>query len=172
MELIDDPEIIEDFCKEAAGLFDELEEILENLEEEIEEDSSGAEELEKFGQIIDRVMGSAQTIGAEEISRFCELGKVIGYKSSQTTDLPLLNVVVAILFDAVDLLRGMVTSLQSGNSKTLNGLSTKAFATRLKWLSNKFQNIDRASVESDVKYKDNKKMSQSSIDDLMASLGL
>ena len=126
----------------------------------------------KFGQIIDRVMGSAQTIGAEEISRFCELGKVIGYKSSQTTDLPLLNVVVAILFDAVDLLRGMVTSLQSGNSKTLNGLSTKAFATRLKWLSNKFQNIDRASVESDVKYKDNKKMSQSSIDDLMASLGL
>ena len=138
----------------------------------LEEDSSGAEELEKFGQIIDRVMGSAQTIGAEEISRFCELGKVIGYKSSQTTDLPLLNVVVAILFDAVDLLRGMVTSLQSGNSKTLNGLSTKAFATRLKWLSNKFQNIDRASVESDVKYENNKKMSQSSIDDLMASLGL
>ena len=38
MELIDDPEIIEDFCKEAAGLFDELEEILEDLEEELEED--------------------------------------------------------------------------------------------------------------------------------------
>ena len=53
MELIDDPEIIEDFCKEAAGLFDELEEILEDLEEELEEDESGAKELEKFGQIID-----------------------------------------------------------------------------------------------------------------------
>ena len=118
------------------------------------------------------IMGSAQTIGAEEISRFCELGKVIGYKSSQTKDIPLLNVVVAILFDAVDLLRGMVTSLQSGNSKTLDGLSTKAFATRLKWLSNKFQNIDRASVEQDVNYAGNKKMSQNSIDDLMASLGL
>ena len=97
---------------------------------------------------------------------------MIGYKSSQTKDIPLLNVVVAILFDAVDLLRGMVTSLQSGNSKTLDGLSTKAFATRLKWLSNKFQNIDRASVEKDVNYAGNKKMSQNSIDDLMASLGL
>ena len=160
MELIDDPEIIEDFyVKKLRVYLTNLKQNLEDLEEELEEDSSGAEELEKFGQIIDRVMGSAQTIGAEEISRFCELGKVIGYKSSQTTDLPLLNVVVAILFDAVDLLRGMVGSLQSGNSKTLNGLSTKAaFATRLKWLSNKFQNIDRASVESDVKYKDNKKI--------------
>ena len=70
MELIDDPEIIEDFCKEALGLFDELEEILEDLEEDLEEDPSEAGGLEKFGQIIDRVMGSAQTIGAEEISRF------------------------------------------------------------------------------------------------------
>jgi len=172
MKLIDDPEIIEDFCKEALGLFDELEEILEQIEEDLDEEISVAGGLEKFGQIIDRVMGSAQTIGAEEISRFCELGKVIGYKSSQTTDSPLLNVVIAIMFDAVDLLRGMVTSLESGNSKTLNGLSTKAFATRLKWLSNKFQNIDRASVDQEVQYKSNKKMSQTSIDDLMASLGL
>ena len=58
MELIDDPEIIEDFCKEAAGLFDELEEILEDLEEELDKADlrprlvDGREEGEQIGLLL------------------------------------------------------------------------------------------------------------------------
>lgn len=167
MSMLDDPsmkEIVLDFCKEAEELFDQLEQSLEILEENPKMNS----ELERFGQVIDRIMGAAKSIGAHEIATFCELGKVIGYKSSQVKEIPLIEVVVAVLFDSVHLLRKMIISLKEGNNKSMSNLNTKAFVTRLNWLSEKFKDIDRGSCAIDNKTK----MTQSSIDDLMKSLGL
>ncbi len=165
MSMINDPsmkEIIIDFCDEADALFDELQINLEILEDI----PSNTVELEKFGQIIDRIMGAAKSIGAHEIATFCELGKIIGYKSSQIKDIPLIEVVVAILFDSLDLLRKMIKSLRVGNDDVMKNLNTKAFVTRLNWLSAKFKDIDRASVAIDTN------MNQNSIDELMQNLGL
>ena len=47
--------------------------------------------------------------------------------------------------------------------------NTKAFGTRLNWLSAKFKDIDRASCAIDPAAGN---LSQTSIDDLMQSLGL
>jgi len=159
-------EIIDDFCKESNGYLTELEMTLELLEDK----PNSPDDLEKFGQVIDRIMGAAKSIGSQEIATFCELGKVIGYKSSQTSDMALLNVVIAVLFDTVDLLKLMIEKLQTGKTKSLDGLNTDAFASRLKWLSEKFKDIERSSCA--VSQEAKKKLSQSSIDDLMASLGL
>lgn len=167
MSMLNDPsmkEIILDFCAEAEGLFDQLERSLEATEE----NPANTKELEKFGQIIDRIMGAAKSIGATEIATFCELGKVIGYKSSQIKDIPLIEVVVAILFDSLHMLRKMITALKEGNDRSMEKLNTKAFGTRLNWLSAKFKDIDRASCAIET----NGKLSQNSIDDLMQSLGL
>ena len=164
MSILNDPsmkEIVDDFCTEAEELFDQLERSLETLEE----NPNNSKELEKFGQVIDRIMGAAKSIGASEIALFCELGKVIGYKSSQVKEIPLIEVVVAILFDSILMLRKMVTALREGNDNSMKNLNTKAFATRLTWLSEKFKDIDRASCSVD-------NLSQSSIDDIMQSLGL
>lgn len=165
MSMLNDPsmkEIIIDFCDEADSLFDQLQKSLEILEENPENNK----ELEKFGQIIDRIMGAAKSIGAGEIALFCQLGKVIGYKSSQIKDIPLIEVVVAILFDSLDLLRKMIESLRQGNDQGMKNLNTRAFVTRLNWLSAKFKDIDRASVAiGDT-------LGQNSIDELMQSLGL
>ena len=174
MDMLNDPEmkeIIDGFCDEAIELFDQLEDALNDFED----NPSDRGKLELFGQIIDRVMGTAQSIGATEIATFCELGKIIGYKSSQTDDAPLLNVVAAILFDAVDMLRKMIQNLQNKDNASLQSLNTQAFVKRLNWLSDKFKDIDRASCSFEDKgvggdSKDN--MSQNSIDDLMATLGL
>ncbi len=171
MDLLNDPsmkEIVVDFCDESLGLFAQLEECLENLED----NPSETGELEKFGQIIDRVMGAAKSIGATEVATFCELGKVIGYKSSQIKDPALIEVVTAILFDSVDLLNKMVTGLKDGSSKTTIGLSTNTFVTRLHWLKDKFNDIERASCATDTSKDAANNMSQNSIDDLMSSLGL
>ena len=168
MALLDDPsmkEIIIDFCDEADSLFNQLEVCLENLET----DPLQSKELEKFGQVIDRIMGAAKSIGAQEIATFCELGKIIGYKSSQVKDIPLVEVVVAILFDSLHMLKLMNKALRDGNDQSMKQLNTKAFGTRLTWLSNKFKDIDRASCAIDGS-KSN--LSQNSIDDLMKSLGL
>ncbi|MBP9680356.1 MAG: Hpt domain-containing protein [Bacteriovorax sp.] len=167
MSILNDPsmkEIIQDFCDEANSLFDQLEASLTLMEE----DPSNTKELEKFGQIIDRIMGAAKSIGATEIATFCELGKVIGYKSSQIKDLPLIEVVVAVLFDSLHMLRQMNKSLLNGNETSMNNLNTNAFVTRLNWLSAKFKDIERASCAID----NNTNLNQNSIDELMKSLGL
>lgn len=165
MSTLNDPsmkEIIIDFCDEADKLFDQLETSLELLEE----NPLNTKELEKFGQVIDRIMGAAKSIGAFEIATFCELGKIIGYKSSQIKDVPLIEVVVAILFDSLHLLRKMILALREGNDNSMGHLNTKTFVTRLNWLSAKFKDIDRASCSIDTN------LNQSSIDQLMKSLGL
>jgi chemotaxis protein histidine kinase CheA len=167
MSMLNDPsmkEIIIDFCNEADGLFDQLEASLELLEE----NPLSAKELEKFGQVIDRIMGAAKSIEAHEIATFCELGKTIGYKSSQIKDVPLIEVVVAILFDSLHLLRKMIEALRDGNTQSMSMLNTKTFVTRLKWLSDKFKDIDRASCAID----NSNNLNQTSIDQLMKSLGL
>lgn len=158
-------EIVDEFCQESNNLISELQGLLELLED----DATQVQLLEKFGQVIDRIMGAAKTLGAEQIATFCDLGKTIGYKSSQINDQPLLEVVVAILCDATDLLEKMVVNLSAGQGETLKNLNTQAFATRLKWLSEKFKNIERGSVAFD---HDSTKVDQSEIDDLLESLGL
>lgn len=167
MSMIDDPsmkEIVLDFCDEAESLFDQLQISLEILEDI----PANTKELERFGQIIDRIMGAAKSIGATEIATFSELGKTIGYKSSQIKDIALIEVVVAILFDSLDLLRKMIQALRDGNDSVMESLNTKAFVTRLTWLSAKFKDIDRASVA----IGGDNGLDQNSIDDLMQSLGL
>jgi chemotaxis protein histidine kinase CheA len=167
MSLLNDPsmkEVVDEFCEESTQLFNQLEEILEDFED----NPTDSSKLEEFGQIIDRVMGSAKTIGADDIATFCELGKVIGYKSSQTEDSALLEVVAAIMFDAVELLKKMIIQIKDGNESSINQISSKAFVTRLNWLKDKFNDIERASCAPDPTGN----MEQSSIDDLMSSLGL
>lgn len=170
MDMLNDPsmrEIVEDFCKECFDLYDQLEEVLETLEDDPQ--TQGA--LEKFGQIIDRIMGAAKSIGATDIATFCELGKIIGYKSSQTKEIPLLEIVVAVLFDSLDLLRKMTESIMNNKSKSMKNLSSAAFVTRLNWLSDKFKDIDRASCTIEAE-QTNDNLKQNSIDDLLSSLGL
>ncbi len=165
MSFINDPmmkEIVEDFCIEAESLFDQMDACISKLEQ----NPLDTNELEKYGQMIDRIMGAGKSIGATEIATFCELGKVIGYKSSQIREVPLLEVVVAILGDTIDMLRKMIKALKLGDNKCLNKLNTKAFVTRLQWLSSKFKDIERSSCAIDGN------LSQNSIDDLLSSLGL
>ena len=167
MNFSDDPfmkEIVDEFCNETSGLLDTLE-ISLNL---IEEDTSNLKELEKFGQVIDRIMGAAKSIGATEMATFCELGKAIGYKSSQINEKALIEVVVAVLFDALELLKKMNSFLKAGDDKSMSKLNNKAFLTRLNWLCEKFKDIERSSCA----IADDVTLNQKSIDELMKSLGL
>lgn len=171
MNMLADPsmrEIVEDFCKECFDLYGQLEDVLEKLEDDPLTEGG----LENFGQIIDRIMGAANIIGAKEIATFCELGKIIGYKSSQIKDAPLLEIVVAVLFDALDLLRKMTEAIMGQQDKSMKNLSSATFVTRLHWLSDKFKDIERSSCAITKEENDNSNLSQNSIDDLLSNLGL
>lgn len=158
-------ELLSAFCDESIELVNQLDSILT----EIENGQSQYEKLENFGQVIDRIMGTSKTLQLSEISTFCELGKTIGYKAGQSKDIQLLNVVVAVLFDTTFLLRKMVEESATGNQNILSSLNTKAFTSRLKWLSQKFTHIERSSVSAS---SDDQQLSQANIDDLLKDLGL
>lgn len=171
MTLLEDPsmlEIVENFCEESKGIFTELENILEEYEDE-----QGPEKLERFGQTIDRVMGAAKSIDAAKMGSFCELGKTISYKASQSDDEQLLNIVVAILFDNLEILKKMNNKILKDKTENLENLNLDAFGTRLKWLADKFKDIERSSVKIDDNIESmGVAEDQKSIDDLLAELGL
>lgn len=168
MSMLLDPdmsEIIDDFCKESEAIYNELEQILDSYEDE--PDSS---KLEKFGQIIDRVMGAAKSVDATQTGLYCDLGKTISYKASQSMDQALLDIVVAVLFDTVEILQSMNKTISESKEEKVVGINLEAFGTRLRWLADKFQNIQRSSVA--IAPSENQMKDQKSIDDLLADLGL
>ncbi|HLT22612.1 MAG TPA: hypothetical protein VKZ84_04185, partial [Bacteriovoracaceae bacterium] len=67
-----DNEILKGFLVETQNLLNELTTISDQFEE-----TNDLSLLEQFGQIIDRIMGTAYTLELQEIGRFCELGKKI-----------------------------------------------------------------------------------------------
>lgn len=156
-------EIVVTFCSETENLLLALQNLL-NL---LEKDMSQIVLLENFGQIIDRIMGAAKSISATEIATICELGKEIGYKSSQTNDPQLIEIVVAVFFDTIELLSKLNADLKNNTFSKSNFEKTQTFITRLKWLSEKFKHVKRSSCDFD-----SNKLNQETTDQLLKKLGV
>lgn len=166
MTMLQDPEmedVVIEFCDESDQLCQELEQILDDYEEDLTQTAL----LENFGQIIDRIMGAAKSLDAELVGRYCELGKIVSYKASQTTDVQLLEIVSATLFDTIDILNSIFKNIRTNKEEKVDGIGLNAFASRLKWLSEKFNNIQRSSVAVEEQTQ-----GQDSIDNLLNELGL
>ncbi|MDA8793635.1 hypothetical protein N9N67_10320 [Bacteriovoracaceae bacterium] len=148
MSMLKDPEmkdVIVDFCTESARFYEEMEDILDDLED----NPTNNELLEKFGQTIDRIMGAAKSIDAVTTGKYCELGKIISYKASQIDDEDLCNIIVAVLFDTVDILKELNESILTKGEETIKFVNLGAFGKRLHWLADKLKHIGRASVAID-----------------------
>jgi chemotaxis protein histidine kinase CheA len=168
-EMLNDPEmkeVVDDFCSESEELFNQCVDFLEQYED----DNSKMNLLEKFGQTIDRVMGAAKSLGLNTMGTYCELGKTISYKASQSMDKALLEIVVAVLFDTMDILEEMNDNVLKSKEEKAHNVNLEKFATRLHWLADKFADIERASVSIDT--SENKLTDQSDIDKLLSDLGL
>lgn len=153
-------EIVIGFCDECDALLEELEGCLDQFE-----DNEDSKYLEKYGQIVDRMMGASQTLGIKNIGQLCEMGKIIGYKSSQSNEKGLQNVSAGVLFDLTDLLSALVLELRDSSQK--HDINVEAFFGRLKWLGEKLKHIKRASCSFDGD-EDTKDSSENSFDDLIA----
>jgi chemotaxis protein histidine kinase CheA len=165
MDIINDPsmkEIVTEFCNESNDLLNQMEALLSEFENNLDLTKN----LESFGQLIDRMMGAAKSLSLETFATLCELGKTIGYKASQIIDKGLLTVVCGILFDNVEILKKMIHAINTQNQDLMKNINLETFVGRLRWLSDKFKNIQRSSVAID---KNN--MDQQSIDSLLKNLG-
>ena len=168
--MLDDPEmkeVVVDFCQESLTEFEACEEILDGLEG----DPTNASLFEQFGITVDRVMGAAKTLGAEQIGAYCELGKIIGYKASQVEDPSLQQVTVGVLMDAIELVSGITESLMTGKEVNTE-INTEKFLERLKWIGDKYKHIERASVSagSSDEGEGGEQLSAEDIDALLAKV--
>ncbi len=132
-------ELVDEFLNESDDLLEELRDILDSFED----DPSQSKLLEEFGQTIDRIMGAAQTMGVEDVGHLCKMGKIIGYKASQSQQLALQEVTAGVLFDLCDFLEVLLVNIRENSDES--DLNYETFQGRLQWLADKFKDIDRAS---------------------------
>ena len=143
-------EVVEEFCDESDKLCEQL---LDHVDD-LEEDPTNNEILELFGQKIDRIMGAAKSLEADKTGKLCELSKKIGYKASQSHDEALLTLVQATLADSVEILQTLIKSIRTEGVEKTDDINLSAFIKRLYWVTEKFKDIERASVSTDEENMD------------------
>lgn len=170
-------QIVNEFLAESNKLLKELFQVLD----ECEMDFSKVKRLEHYGQLVDRVMGGALTVGLSLDDKEVELRKIfdrvgdcagickaVGYKAAAIQgNEHLYDICVAFLQDATELLQSQIDILGSPQDKSKLIQFEQAFVDRLKWLSSQFNEKTRGSVGVH-----SKKMSQEDIDELIKKLGL
>ena len=167
-------ELLDEFKKESNSLIRELEELLDD----IEDDFSKKDKLNNFAQIIDRIMGSAQslsTFGFEQVEitklgDFAELCKQIGYRGANLNDEEFYNVTVAFLFDSIESMKKLLTSIGSETQVVkISDLLVSTFLSRLKWILDQFE-VKKISKTNYTKAQGIQMKSQDEIDALLKSL--
>jgi len=170
-------EFVVDFVIETRQLVEEMQELLEQAEN----GQDHAKCLEQYGQVVDRIMGGAKSLAMNMtgssaavtmIADYSAVCKAVGYKASQIKDNPnFLNICVALLMDATEVLGDMLVVVEKGQELDMRSMVSQTLIDRVKWASSKFSAEYRETV-SVKKEQSAVKMSQVDIDGLMAKLGL
>ncbi len=74
-----DKEILDDFIKQIRST--QLE--LQDISKELKLDMNKPEHFEKFGLLVDRIYGTASTLGMKNLAKYTMILKEIGYKTAQ-----------------------------------------------------------------------------------------
>lgn len=77
-----DADLIKDFVAEIQQLEQELKQIVEGLEK----DNNQPALFASFGQVIDRIYGTAATFGMKEFAAYCGMLKKTNYDCSKSTN--------------------------------------------------------------------------------------
>jgi hypothetical protein len=104
-----DPELLDFFLEESSEV---VELSLKSMEEFTK--TQAPVHFEGFGQYIDRVMGAAYTLGLQRIGDLAKLGKELGYKTSQTTDIHTQLSIQGLLFQLIRETERELTALRRG----------------------------------------------------------
>ena len=167
---------------ESCQLIQQMLDILEEIEGKFHYKS----QLEKFGQLVDRIMGGAKSIALtlEEpgnlvvIGDYAELCKAIGYKGAQIGNNPALyDLVVAFLFDATEMLRDLTESLGTDNEMDLVSSFSEPLKGRLGWILEQFGEDVRGTLalDHDEEKDSEQELSEATtaeIEALIAKIGL
>lgn len=140
-------DILQEFCNDSQNIIAELEVILERLEE----NPGLYQQLENYGQKIDRIMGAAKSLGYNKVGSLSESSKIISYKAAQTKNNDFIQIAVAILYDAVDAIKEILENLEQKKTESIDPIRENVINSRIKFITDRLAHIQRASVAIDDK---------------------
>ncbi len=136
-----DKEILDGFLTDSSEIIAKLKEDLNRFTETRE-----AICFEQFGQGIDRIMGAALTLGFKNVGELARLGKEIGYKAGQLSEIEKLLSLQSILSQLVKQLTRDFRKIKEGTA--IDSHETQAFIVKLDDINRNLGNL-RSSVKVD-----------------------
>ena len=170
----DDMEILKDFILESKITIKDSTVLLDKVEGEMVK----VKKLQDYGNLVDRIMGAAQSIGLlvppdhaiHLLADYAAVCKAVGYKASQINDNEqFFDICVALLQDATETLDGLLDNLDKSPDELRKSL-TSTFLDRLRWVSGKFSTDYNESVGTGGSGQ--KKLEQDEIDNLLKKMGV
>ncbi|MGB0452766.1 MAG: hypothetical protein ACPGJV_03555 [Bacteriovoracaceae bacterium] len=165
-----DNDILQYFQDEAMELFEELNDLVEDIEDQEEYPIAM---LEDFAQKIDRIMGSAETLHmndpelafVDSIAIICKLCKKIGYNARNFENPKLLPIYAAFWGDCLEVLEELTKSIEEPHKlKDQTASFIRTLQGRLEWLLQKLQE------NGQIRSGPEEAVSQDDIDALISSL--
>lgn len=100
-----DEEFLGYFLEESTEVISSLKSLVQSFDG-VEDNGN----FEKFGQQVDRIMGAAYTLSLKCVGDLAKMGKELGYKSSQVTEIDKLLVIQSLLSQLVRALDAIIKS--------------------------------------------------------------
>lgn len=137
-------ELIDDFVSEIKSIHLELKKI---VAAQLKTPKMEKPLFEKFGQLVDRIYGTAMTLGYVEIGKYLLAIKEISYMSSQSDREVGQKKALRMMMECVDHIEKICLSIyQKEELKSLNRLFVIEIAKVERLAKSDFQNITRRSV--------------------------
>jgi len=137
-------ELVNDFIAEVKTLHLQLKVI---LEAQLKTPKMDKANFEKFGQLIDRIYGTATTLGYTEIGKYLLAVKTVSYLSSQCDREVGQKKALRMMMDCVDYVEKIYSNINNKDAmKHLYRLFVGEIAKAERLEKTDFQNITRKSV--------------------------
>lgn len=137
-------ELVDDFIAEIKTIHGELKSIVNT---QLKTPKMDKVLFEKFGQLIDRIYGTATTLGFADIGKYLLAMKSISYLSSQCDREVGQKKALRMMIDCVDYIEKIYLSINKKEEmKNLNRLFVVEIAKADRLTKSDFQNITRKSV--------------------------
>lgn len=128
----------EQWIDKAQDIFNQLNSILEELE-------TGPENRDYFlnmNKLLKDFSITCKPFSYFELERFCRLIRIISKYCLRVHDAAILNISVAIIYDAIDIMKKMHSNIKLNKTIFVCNANFKVLATRIRWLKGKLKDIE------------------------------
>lgn len=139
---------VQKFCEISLQKLDNCEQLLDGFE-----NTNETSYLEKFSSENQSLLDLSQKFEVLYIPALFNLGQKISIQSSQVNDEELLNVVSAVLYDLVDVLKTLFNEIKNNQNEDISDINLDALKSRFVWINEKLQDYQISTNPAKIIYE-------------------